>query len=94
MVPTNTKWSVYLCPYIFMSSILGFWFGSIGGNLPGEEFMNRLIIDYTNMYLLFGLPLFGILGVMLVVSLLAFFGGRVGKWDLNSAYAVILKKLG
>ena len=93
MVSLNTKMSRYLYPYIFISMFMGFWFGSIGGNIPGEDFVNQLIIDYPNMYLLFGLPLFGILGVILVISLLAYFGGRIGKWDVNLVYGGILKKL-
>jgi len=93
MVSLNTKMSRYLYPYIFISMFMGFWFGGIGGNIPGEEFVNSLNIDYPNMYLLFGLPLLGILGMILVVSLLAFFGGRIGKWDVNLVYGGILKKL-
>ncbi len=93
LISVNTKMSRYLYPYIFLSMIIGFWFGSFGGNIPGEEFVDKLIIDYPNTYLVFDLPLFGILGVILVTSLLAFFGGRIGKWDLNLVYGGILKKL-
>ena len=73
--------------------ILGFWFGSVGGNVPGEEFINKLIMDHPDTYLVFGLPLWGIIGIILVVCLLAFFGGRIYKWDLNIVYGRILKKL-
>ncbi len=38
MVRVNTKLSRYLYPYVFLSLILGFWFGGFGGNIPGEEF--------------------------------------------------------
>ena len=93
LISVNTKLSRYLYPYIFLSLILGFWFGSFGGNVPGDEFVNKLIIEYPNTFLVFGLPLFGILGVILVTGLLAFFGGIIGKWDLNLVYGGILKKL-
>ncbi len=93
MVRVNTKLSRYLYPYVFLSLILGFWFGGFGGNIPGEEFINNIIIDYPDTYLVFGLPLFGILGVVFIMGLLAFFGGRIGKWDLNIIYGRILKKL-
>ena len=93
MVRVNTKLSRYLYPYVFLSVILGFWFGGFGGNIPGEEFVNNIIIDYPDTYLVFGLPLFGILGVVFIMGLLAFFGGRIGKWDLNIVYGRILKKL-
>jgi len=93
LVALNTKLSRYLYPYVFLALIAGFWFGSFGGDIPGEEFVNNLLIEFPNTYLIFGLPLFGILGVILVISLLAFFGGVIGKWDLNLVYGGILRKL-
>lgn len=93
LIMLNTKLSRYLYPYVFLSLIAGFWFGSIGGDIPGEKFVNSLVIDYPNIYMIFGLPLIGILGVIFIVGLLAFFGGMIGKWDLNLVYAGIIKKL-
>ena len=93
LISVNTKLSRCLIPILFLSVIIGFWFGSIGGNVPGEEAVNKLILDYPNTYLVFGLPLLGILGVILVVCVLAFFGVRIGKWDLNLVYGGLLKKL-
>ena len=93
LISVNTKLSRYLYPYTFLSVIIGFWFGSIGGNIPGEEAVNKLILDYPNTYLVFGLPLLGILGVILGVCVLAFFGDRIGKFDLNLVFGGILKKL-
>lgn len=93
LISVNTKLCRYFYPFTFLSVIIGFWFGSIGGNIPGEEAVNKLILDYPNTYLVFDLPLLGILGVVLVVCLLAIFGARIGKWDLNLVYGRILKKL-
>ena len=93
LILVNTKLSKYLYPYIFLSLIAGFWFGSFGGNIPGMEFINDLLIKYPDTYLIFGIPLIGILIVLLVVGILAFFGGVIGKWDLNLVYGRILKKL-
>lgn len=93
LISVNTKLSRYLYPYTFLSVIIGYWFGSIGGNIPGAEAVNKLILNHPNTYLVFGLPLLGILGVILVVCVLAFFGGKIGKWDLNLVYGGILKKL-
>jgi len=93
ILSVNAKMNKYVYPYIFLSMFLGFWFGSIGGTIPGVEFVNKLLIDFPNTYLLFGLPLFGILGMILVVFLLSFFGGRIGKLDFNLIYGRILKKI-
>jgi hypothetical protein len=93
LVQTNTKLSRYLYPFVFLSLIAGFWFGGFGGNTPGVEFVNDLLIEFPNTYLVFGIPLVGILIVLFGVGLLAFFGGIIGKWDLNLVYGGILKKL-
>lgn len=93
LVLLNSNLSRYLYPYIFLSLLAGFWFGGIGGNIPGQEFVNSLVIEYPNIYMIFGLPLIGILGVIFIVGLLAFFGGMIGKWDLNLVYGGIIKKL-
>ena len=93
LVQTNTKLSRYLYPYIFLSLIAGFWFGGFGENIPGNEFLAKLLVEFPNTYLVFGLPLIGILIVLFGVGLLAFFGCIIGKWDLNLVYGGILKKL-
>ena len=93
LVQTNTKLSRFLYPYVFLSLIAGFWFGGFGGNIPGVEFVNDLLVEFPNTYLVFGIPLVGILIVLFGVGLLAFFGGVIGKWDINLVYGGILKKL-
>jgi len=93
LVQTNTKLSRFLYPYVFLSLIAGFWFGGFGGNIPGVEFVNNLLVEFPNTYLVFGIPLVGILIVLFGVGLLAFFGGVIGKWDINLVYGGILKKL-
>jgi hypothetical protein len=71
----------------------GFWFGDIGGNIPGKEIVSKLIISYPDMQLVLGLPLIGILGATFIIFILAFFGGKIGTWDLNLVYSGIMKKL-
>lgn len=93
LVSVNTKLSRYLYPYVFLALVIGFWFGGIGGSVPGVEFMNELILDHPDMYLLFGLPIYGVLGMIIAISLLAYFGGRIGNWDLNLVYGGILNRL-
>ncbi len=92
-ISVNTRISRYFYPLIFLSIILGFWFGSFGGNIPGEALVNELVINYPDIYLVNGIPLIGILGVILVASLLAIFGGRIYKWDVNLVYGGVFRKL-
>lgn len=94
MVTFNTKMSRYLYPTIFIVMFSGFWFGSLGGDVPGEEFVNWLLVDYPNMIIVIGIPLWLILGSLCVLFLLSYFGGKIGQWDLNLVYGGILKKLG
>ena len=93
MVTFNTKMSRYLYPIIFISMLIGFWFGDIGGDVPGEDFVNWLVVDYPNMIIIMGIPLWLILGSVCAIILLAYFGGKIGQWDLNLVYGRILKKL-
>ena len=93
MVTFNTKMSRYLYPFVFLSVVMGFWFGSFGGDVPGEIFVNSLLEDYPNMYLVFGIPLLMLAGAIFMISILAFFGGRIGNWDINLVYGGIIKKL-
>lgn len=72
---------------------LGFWFGGFGGDIPGQKIVENLIVEYPNMILLFGLPLFGIIAMIVSLAALAYFGGRIGNWDLNLVYGGIFKKL-
>lgn len=92
-VSTNEKFSRFLYPLVFLSVIIGFWFGGFGGDVPGEVMVNKLAMNNPDMQLVFGLPLFGLLGVILVLILFAYFGGRIYKWDLNIVYGRVLKKL-
>ena len=93
MVSFNTKMSRYLYPFVFLSVVMGFWFGSFGGDIPGEIFVNSLLEDYPNMYLVFGIPLLMLAAAIFMISILAFFGGRIGNWDINLVYGGIIKKL-
>jgi len=93
ILSVNAKMNRFVYPYIFLSMIIGFWFGGMGGNIPGEEFVNSLLVDYPNTYLFMGLPLFGIIGVVFVLFILSFFGARIGKFDFDIVYGRILKKV-
>ena len=92
-ISINEKFSRFLYPLFFLSVLTGFWFGGFGGDVPGEIMVNELTVRYPDMVLVFGLPLYGLLGGILAIVLLAYFGGRIYKWDLNVVYGRVLKKL-
>ncbi len=86
-IAVNYKMSRYIYPYIFIAMVSGFWFSS-----PFRETLNRLFGNYQP-YMVFNMPVFWVVGMLLMVMLLAIFGGRIYKWDLNIVYGRILKKL-
>jgi len=92
-IAVNKRISTFLYPVIFISLIIGFWFREVEGNLLGEQVVKKILANYPDTYLLFGIPLIGILGVILILALLAVFGGRIYKLDLNLVYGNVLKKL-
>jgi hypothetical protein len=93
MTATNTKLSRFLYPYVFIIMVAGFWFGSIGGDIPGNKFVNFILLKFPDTYLVFGFPLILIIGGFTIISLLAYFGGQIGDFDLKLGYGRILKKL-
>lgn len=93
MMAFNAKISRFSFSYIFLSMLAGFWFGSIGGDVPGQNLVNELMRMHPDMPMVFGVPLYGFLGVLLIVTLTTVLGPRIGKLDLNIVYGPILKRL-
>jgi hypothetical protein len=86
-IAINIKMSRYIYPYIFIAMVSGFWFSS-----AFRETLNRVFGGYQP-YMVYGIPVYWILAMLVIISLLAIFGGRIYKWDLNLVYGGILKKL-
>lgn len=80
----NSRMAKFYYPLIFLSLVLGFWFSD---NI-------KWIIEQPNqIYFVNGIPVFWLLGVLIVSGILFYFGGRIYKWDLNIVYGRILNKL-
>jgi len=80
----NSKMAQVYYPLIFLSLVLGFWF---------SDHINQLIEQPNQIYFVNGIPVFWLLGVLIVSVLLFFFGGWIYKLDLNIVYGRILNKL-
>jgi len=93
MIAVNSKLSTFMYPYIFMAMVLGFWFIEIEGKILGNMLINGIITEFPTTYLVNGFPIFLLIPFFLVIGILAFFGGRIGKWDINIVYGGILNKL-
>ncbi len=92
-VSINKKISTFLYPIIFMSVIIGFWFKDAEGVFLGKRLVNEVLIGFPDVYLIFGVPLLGIVVVLIILIVLAIFGGRIYQWDLNIVYGRVFKKL-
>ena len=92
-VSINEKISKFLYPIIFMSMILGFWFKDAQGIPLGKRLVNEVLKAFPDIYLVYGIPLIGIVIALLITILLGFFGGRIYKWDLNIVYGRVFRKL-
>jgi len=86
-ISINMKMSRYIYPYIFLAMIFGFRFSG-----DFQETLNR-ILGTHQIYYIYGIPVYWVLTMLIIVILLAIFGGRIYKWDLNLVYGRILKKL-
>lgn len=92
-VAINKRISTFLYPIIFVSILLGFWFEKTEGIPLKERIVRQIIVVFPDTYLIFGVPLIFIIIAILILGLLAFFGGRIYQWDVNIVYGRIFKKL-
>ncbi len=92
-VSINKRMSTFLYPIIFMSIIIGFWFKDAEGIPLGKRLVNDVLIGFPDIYMIQGIPLVAIIVIILILGLLAFFGGRIYQWDLNLVYGRVFKKL-
>ena len=83
----NMKMSRFIYPYIFIALVSGFWFSA-----DFRETLNRIFGNHQP-YMVNGIPVYWVLAMLLIVVVLAVFGGRIYKWDLNLVYGGVLKKL-
>jgi hypothetical protein len=92
-VAINKRFSTLLYPVIFLSMIIGFWYKDAEGIPLGERLVGEVLYGFPDIYLIQGIPLIAIIVIILIVGLLAFFGGRIYQWDLNLVYGRVFKKL-
>lgn len=92
-IGVNRKMAGFYYPLFFLSLILGFWYSNFDGKQLGEALMDKLSLDNPDIYLFFGMPIVGVLSIISITLLLAYFGGRIYNWDINIVYGGMLKKL-
>ena len=92
-ISINERFATFMYPIIFLSMILGFWFKDTEGIPLGERLVGEVLKGFPDIYMVQGIPLIALIVILLIVGVLAFFGGRIYQWDLNIVYGRIFKKL-
>jgi hypothetical protein len=93
MIFVNSKLSTFMYPYIFTAMVIGFWFIDLNGTTGGALFVNGFISEFPNTTLVNGFPVLLLIPYFIIIGILAFFGGRIGRWDINLVYGGILSRL-
>ena len=86
-ITINKKMSSFLYPYMFITIVLGLWFSN-----SFQETLDRVFGTYQPD-MVYGIPVYWVLSGLVIIVLLAIFGGRIYTWDLNLVYGRIIKKL-
>jgi hypothetical protein len=91
-VNTNKKFARFFYPFVFLSMITGFWMKKSGDQNIGHLAVKKILLTYPDLQLVGGVPVVGVLGVLLIVGILALLAGRIYEWDLKIIYGRIFKK--
>lgn len=86
-IAINVKMSRFIYPYIFIAMVSGFGYSD-----SFRETLNRVFGGYQP-YMVNGVPIYWALVMLVIIVLLAIFGGRIYKWDLNIVYGRVLKNI-
>ena len=92
-VSINKKFARFFYPFIFLSIVVGYWMKIEEGQRIGDHAVNKLLLTYPDLNLLFGIPIIGIIGVLLIAGILILIGGRIYEWDLKIVYGRLFNKL-
>ena len=80
-------------PLFFLSIVVGFWYVDAEGVSLGERLVGEVLYGFPDIYLVNGVPFIGIILVLIIVSLLALFGGNIYNMDVKIVYGRMFKKI-
>jgi len=81
-------------PLIFLSMVFGFWFLDVGD----KGFLGHIVTEwikeeFPNTILLSGVPLYGIIVVIIITVMISFFSKKMYLLDLKVVYGNLMEKL-
>ena len=89
----NRKMARLYYPLFFISVVVGFWFVDAEGVPLGQRLVGEVLYGFPDIYLVNGIPLLGIVLVVIIAGLLLLFGGRIYNLDVKIVYGRMFKKL-
>ena len=89
----NRKMARFYYPLFFLSIVVGFWFVDAEGIPMGERLVGEVLYGFPDLYLVNGVPLIGIVLILIIVSMLALFGGRIYDMDVYIVYGRMFNKI-
>lgn len=82
----------FVYPLLFLAFILGILFSNLYQNDSGESPITVIMNDPDTL-IVYGLPVYWTVGILLVLGLVSYFSGLIYKFDLGTVYGRIFKKL-
>ena len=89
----NRKMARLYYPLFFISVVVGFWFVDAEGVSLGERLVGEVLYGFPDIYLIKGVPLIGIVFIIIIAGLLMLFGGRIYNLDVKIVYGRMFKKI-
>ena len=89
----NRKMARLYYPLFFLSVVVGFWFIDAEGVSLGQRLVGEVLYGFPDIYLIKGVPLIGIVFIIIIAGLLMLFGGRIYNLDVKIVYGRMFKKI-
>lgn len=83
-----TKMYRILYPAIFLIFTFGFWMSDYGKGI-----FDGILSESPDLFMIFGVPGFWVIGVIILAGLISLLAGPIYKFDLNLVYGRVFKKL-
>ena len=83
----NEQFGRFLYPITFLALVLGFYFKEKEGLLVGEQLVIKIVSNYPETTLLFGVPLVGIVIVFTIMALLVYYAPKIYQFDMKLVYS-------
>jgi len=78
----------FFYPILFLALVIRYRFSG-----DGKTIINMIITEWPDSYVLFGIPVFLLIGILMIAGLLIYFAGPIYRKDLDLVYGSSFRKL-